>query len=237
MARRRFPAVVGALLLCLSIVSLAAAQGQADLPAWGTEPTPNAGFPRNTLTAVDAVSPSDVWAVGEYTDPISKTLALHWDGSSWTRVSTPTGDGYSHLYGVAAVSSNDVWAVGDNGGNAISLHWNGSQWSSVATIGPASTTLRSVSATPGGEVWVVGDSASDSVTLRWNGSAWVDVPAPNPGMSFLDLNGVSAISPTDVWAVGFYDVNGRWRTLTMHWDGSSGTVVGSPSPDPTINRR
>src|SRR5438874_4942367 len=333
MARRRFPALVGALLLCLSIVSLAAAQGPADLPAWGTEPTPNAGFPRNTLQAVDAVSPSDVWAVGsyeaagfnhprplierwngtawssiaptwddegellgvaavtsndvwmvggnqnggqavsahwngsavtlvphpnpgtfnrlyaitaisandiwavgEYTDPISKTLALHWDGSSWTRVSTPTGDGYSHLYGVAAVSSNDVWAVGDNGGNAISLHWNGSQWSSVATAGPASTTLRSVSATPGGEVWAVGDSAADSVTLRWNGSAWVDVPAPNPGMSFLDLNGVSVISPNDAWAVGYYDVNGSWRTLTMHWDGSSWTVVGSPSPDPTINR-
>src|SRR5205085_975184 len=185
---RRFPALVGALLLCLSIVSLAAAQGQADLPAWGTEPTPNAGFPRNTLTAVDAVSPSDVWAVGNYEAAgfnHPRPLIERWDGSSWTRVSTPTGDGYSHLYGVAAVSSNDVWAVGDNGGDAISAHWNGSQWSSVATAGPASTTLRSVSATPGGEVWAVGDSAADSVTLRWNGSAWVDVPAPNPGMSFL----------------------------------------------------
>src|SRR5436853_386756 len=202
MARRRFPALVGALLLCLSIVSLAAAQGQADLPAWGTEPTPNAGFPRNTLTAVDAVSPSDVWAVGNYEAAgfnHPRPLIERWNGSAWSSIA-PTWDDEGELLGVAAVSSDDVWMVGGN--------QNG---------GPASTTLRSVSATPGGEVWAVGDSAADSVTLRWNGSAWVDVPAPNPGMSFLDLNGVSVISPNDAWAVGYYDVNGSWRTLTMHW--------------------
>jgi Carboxypeptidase regulatory-like domain len=334
MSRPRVAALLAALLLCLSIVSLAAAGGPADLPAWGTEPTPNAGFPRNVLNGVDAASPSDVWAVGsyeaagfihprplierwngaawssiqpgwndegelfgvaavasndvwmvggyqtggqaliahwngsaltvvphpnpgnfnrlysitaisandiwavgEYTNPISRTFALHWNGTSWTQVTTPTGDGYSHLYGVAAVSSNDVWAVGDDGGNSISLHWNGSQWSSVATTGPSGTTLRSVSATPGGEVWAVGDSAADSVTLHWNGSAWENVSAPNPGPYFLDLNGVDVISATDAWAVGYCDVkNGNWRTLTMHWDGSSWAVVGSPSPDPNINR-
>ena len=66
MTRRRRNALTAALLLCLSVVPLAGAQSPADLPAWGTEPSPNAGFPRNVLAAVDTLSPTDAWAVGHY---------------------------------------------------------------------------------------------------------------------------------------------------------------------------
>jgi hypothetical protein len=215
--------------------------GSALIARWnGTSvtevPHPNPGS-FNRLYAVTAVAPNDVWAVGEYTNPISRTLALHWNGSTWTQVPTPTGEGYDHLYGVSAVASNDVWAVGDDGNTTLALHWNGSQWTRVPTPSPGfSATLRAVSAAPDGTVWAVGDSGSDSLMMRWNGNSWSVVPSPSPGLSFLDLNGVATVSATDAWAVGVYDVSGNWKTLTMHWDGGSWTVVPSPSPDPTLNR-
>ena len=56
MARHRRTALTTALLLFVSIAPFAGAQGPADLPAWGTEPSPNAGFPRNELAAVDALA-------------------------------------------------------------------------------------------------------------------------------------------------------------------------------------
>lgn len=191
----------------------------------------------NRLYAVTAVAANDVWAVGEFTNPISRTLALHWNGSAWTQVPTPTGSGYSHLYGVTALASNDVWAVGDDGNTTLTLHWNGSQWTRVASPSLGfSTTLRAVSAAPDGTVWAVGDSAAESFTLRWSGTQWIVVPSPSPGMHFLDLNGVVSLSANDAWIAGVYDVNGNWKTLTMHWDGTAWTVRQSPSPDPTLNR-
>ena len=53
------------------------------------------------------------------------------------------------------------------------------------------------------------------------------IPSPNPGNSGNYLYGATAISPTDVWAVGGYNFNGR--TLTEHWDGTSWSVIPSPS--------
>lgn len=337
MTRRHKYALTAALLICICIVPLAAAGGATSLPAWGTEPSPNGGFPRNVLGAVDvisttdawavgrydaagfngprplvqhwdgaewsvvsvpwseesellgvaalapddvwmvggyesggqaliahwdgsalslvphpnpgefnrlyavaAVAEDDIWAVGEFTNPISRTLALHWDGSAWTQVATPNGgDGYNQLNGVTAVATDDVWAVGDSGNSTLSLHWDGSQWTTVSTPSPGSTpTLRAVSATSSTNVWAVGDSGNGtegSLTMRWDGAQWNVVPSPNPQMNFLNLTGVTALSPSDAWAVGVYDVRGNWRALTMHWDGSDWTVVAAPSPDPVIN--
>jgi erythromycin esterase-like protein len=39
---------------------------------------------------------------------------------------------------------------------------------------------------------------------------------------------VAATSPTNAWAVGFYD-NGGLKTLILHWDGTSWTVQPSPN--------
>ena len=52
-------------------------------------PDPNPGA-FNRLYSITAISANDIWAVGEYTEPISKTFALHWNGTSWTQVATPT---------------------------------------------------------------------------------------------------------------------------------------------------
>src|SRR6266699_534991 len=56
-------------------------------------------------------------------------------------------------------------------------------------------------------------------------SPWTVVSSPNPALIDNVLAAVTALSPTDVWAVGFDDRG----TLTEHWDGAIWSVVPSPS--------
>ena len=140
MSRRPRSVLIAVLLLFLWIVPLTAAGGSAGLPAWGTEPSPNAGFPRNVLEGVDAVSATDAWAVGSFEANGSnhpRPLAERWNGTEWTSVQIPWND-EGELFGVAARASSDVWAVGgnQNGGQAVIAHWNGSDLSLVSHPNP-----------------------------------------------------------------------------------------------------
>ena len=60
---------------------------------------------------------------------------------------------------------------------------------------------------------------------------WSVVPSPNPNVVPSGLSGVAAVSVTNVWAVGYYvNTTGVTQTLTEHWNGTSWSVVKSPSP-------
>jgi hypothetical protein len=87
-----------------------------------TSPDPyfDTGLGYNFLTAVKAVSASNAWAVGYYYDGSSYvTLIAHWNGSSWTQVSSPTINNYSELYGIGGDSATGIWTVGQ--------YYNGSE--------------------------------------------------------------------------------------------------------------
>src|SRR6266516_976071 len=141
--------------------------------AWSVVATPNpgsnpscAGNNGNVLHAVSAVSTSDVWAVGTFWScSLFKTMALHWNGTVWSVVSTPNpgANNYNELYDVVAVASNDVWAVGyyyagqGEAARTLTEHWNGSKWSVVSSpnVGTTSTISAITSVSPG-ELWAVG---------------------------------------------------------------------------------
>jgi hypothetical protein len=55
---------------------------------------------------------------------------------------------------------------------------------------------------------------------------WRIVPSPNPGGNS-QLNGIAAVSRSDVWAVG-YENNGA-QPVTEHWNGTKWKVVSSPA--------
>jgi hypothetical protein len=56
-----------------------------DGSAWSVVDSPKLDDGR--LTAVDATSATDIWAVGEYNGiDDGLTLVLHWDGTAWTKV-------------------------------------------------------------------------------------------------------------------------------------------------------
>ena len=190
-----------------------------------------------SLSAVDAVSPTDVWATGqtENVAPVgqSNTVALHWDGSSWTRTPTPDvaaqdGD-FGHLLGVAAVASDDVWAVGiaadqpgtfGGGDRALIEHWDGQRWIVSETL-PADSRLVSVVGLSPDEAWAVGSTGHsgtfEPLVLRWDGTRWEEVPTGVTGQA--SLSDISESPSGDLWAVGLSEENGHGRTLTLRCAG------------------
>jgi hypothetical protein len=183
-------------------------------------PLSNGGF----LNGVTAVSTNDVWAVGVINNS-SDSLVEHWDGKHWSQFSSPAFTGAGGLQGTSADGSSDVWAVG---GRAV-LHWNGATWSSVSA--PPSVGLVGVTALSPTNAWAVGSQRTSSKTVRaqvehWDGTSWGIFLNPDPGTSFSTLNGIAAISASDIWAVG--QVSGQ--TLTEHFDGTSWKLINSPDP-------
>jgi hypothetical protein len=195
------------------------------------------------LNAVDADSATDVWAVGQYTSGSQRhTLVERNTGSGWHRVAAPSprvhhGHG-AELNGVSVVSPDDVWAVGAyaNSGTVLIEHWDGTAWTQVVS-GRSDGRLVSVSAVSANDVWAVGLRSSAGAGDRtfiehWDGSAWSQVRDANPVGFNSELRGVSAISTTDVWAVGqLQKKNGGHNSpLIEHWDGSSWRLVESNVP-------
>src|SRR5262249_22093127 len=81
---------------------------------WNTVASPGVGA-EGEVTAVAALSASDVWAVGQFEnlESVQQTLIEHWDGTQWTAVDSPSpSQRYNLLQGVAAISPRDAWAVG-----------------------------------------------------------------------------------------------------------------------------
>jgi hypothetical protein len=88
-------------------------------------------------------------------------------------------------------------------------------------------------------MWAVGQSGDDvgvggtpTATLieHWNGTAWSVVPSPTVGTSPY-LNGVTATSASNVWAVGYDTPAGTTqpRTFSLNWNGTAWTTVSSPN--------
>lgn len=222
-----------------------------DGSSWSIVPGPNPGPNSNVLTGVVAISAHDAWAVGDYRDINFNELPLieHWDGSSWSVVSSPNLGSFASLTGVAATSAKDVWAVGSffdstNTDQALVEHWNGSMWEATIGLNPAGSPgsfFEGVTAVSKRNVWAVGGTnlpgGGGLATLieHWNGSSWQIIPSPNfPNVNgpFNSLNGVAAVPhDEDVWAVGrAADSSGSFVTLTEAWNGTQWRIVASPNP-------
>ena len=116
------------------------------------------------LFSVTCTGPSSCWAAGttvtddKQSNPLNGFID-HWDGSSWTTVSTaPSGETYDQFNSVTCAGPTDCWAVGFAGPNqqnnnflpnvapnvagdqALVERWNGSDWTKVAVpVHPART--------------------------------------------------------------------------------------------------
>jgi hypothetical protein len=111
------------------------------------------------------------------------------------------------------------------------------RWSVVPSpINPnGSSGLSGVAAVSASDVWAVGGSGSQmgggqTQIEHWNGTQWQIVQSPSPSARYNTLYGVSPVSLTNVWAVG-YDVNTSQVTQTLieHWNGTQWSVVKSPN--------
>jgi len=113
-------------------------------------------------------------------------------------------------------------------------------WTGVQPPSPGQVNeLAGVAVVSACNVWAVGTATSDpggaqTLIEHWaGGSSWTVAPSPDPGSAGNHLTGVGAISPTDIWAVGWFTSDAsdsaKDQPLIEHWDGSSWTVV--PGPD------
>lgn len=222
-----------------------------DGSSWRIVPSPNptatdlGPYPvSNQLYGVARVAANDIWAVGQSSTIVAnKTLIEHWDGSSWQVVANPRPGRFSALYDVAVVAPNNVWAVGnyDNNGlqQALVERWDGTSWraGAGANVGPYLNTFLSISAVSANDIWAVGyhlavfgfTEVYQTSAIHWDGRQWSPVATANANQRNNYLYSVAAITPQDVWAVGFYDTGTQLLTLTEHWNGTGWNIVASPN--------
>lgn len=223
-------------------VGLAPVVERWDGRSWSLVPAPvpaDAGPGGALLSGVKTFAADRAWAVGSYSFGSfdrNRTLIERWDGQRWTVTPSPNPDAANNtLSAVDGVSADDVWAVGNmgqdgNGGTTRGLvaHWDGAAWSHVAVPTvlngrPISPVLADVVAVSSRDVWIVGWAFNFDLFerspyfLHWDGSTWQHGFVPGmPGGSF---SGVTAVSPTQVYAVG---------TGIARWNGAAWIVEDAP---------
>jgi hypothetical protein len=168
-------------------------------------------------SAADAATIGNVWSVVKSPNVTAGTFATN------------------ALLGVAAGSDTNVWAVGfenktgfdPSGDFPLIEHWNGTSWS-VSLVGTQNAELTSVSTDSANDAWAVGNVESNQTLLaeHWNGTVWSAVAMPMPtGAISARVEGVTALSPTNAWAVGTFTTNELSLPLIEHWDGTNWSVA------------
>jgi len=148
------------------------------------------------LYGIDAVSASNIWAVG------TNGEIIQYNGTDWNTITSPTGN---DLYGIDMISSSDGWAVGLSG---KILHYDGSSWSQFSDTGAESWYAVSMASSTVG--FAVGGSSNNMV--EYNGSAWTEFAGPVSQA----INDIHMFSDGTGWAVGD---SGK----ILYYDGSNWT--------------
>jgi len=137
-----------------------------------------------------------------------------------------------------------AWRAADHGGELsgpASGGWNTATLPHIATA--RATYLYATDELSNGTGWAVGSWSAGGINQtaaeHWDGHQWTVVPTPNPKGEDDELFGVSALSATDAWAVGFdagvasssqggAAVNSD-TSLIEHWDGTHWRALEPPA--------
>lgn len=197
-----------------------------DGSSWSIVSSPNPGTSSNMLSSVTAFASNDVWAVGDYVVNGNQELTLteHWNGSSWSVVSSPNPNlNHNQLNAVTTIpGSNQLWSVGERGPNPKTLteRWNGTSWKMVASANPPSNQryLYGVASVSPNQAWAVGlysnNGFAATLNEQWNGTNWTIDSIPN---QYGQLLGVTTVpGKTTAWTVGEY---------FDHSTGTSGSLI------------
>jgi hypothetical protein len=184
---------------------------------WTQTPTPYvaafAGGANDTLHAVAALAPDEVWAAGErHGDAGGLSVGawvhvLRWDGATWSEMPVPEPPGGAginfsgtRVYDIAAFSSDDVWFAG--------------AWAEPNHL--ATVTRR-------------------PLAMHWDGSEMTVHPTPTlfSGTEPLHLKQVAAVAPDDIWGICRSTTAGGTTDApyVLHYDGGVWSQVGG-LPDP-----
>lgn len=169
--------------------------------------------PTLTFFGIWGATADDVWAVGGNIDAGGPSGVWHYDGSTWSQATLPSGGAAAGaLYKVWGTAADDVWAVGTSGAG---IHWDGDAWSDFST--GSSRNLFTVHGA-GGNVYAVGGYSTGTLVESIGGGAFADV---TPDLS-PQLNGVYAAGDGTVVAVGGLG--------SVYWRGASGWTADPREP-------
>ncbi|WP_326725662.1 hypothetical protein OHT59_45945 [Streptomyces sp. NBC_00243] len=168
------------------------------------------------ITAIEARTSNDAWAVGQfaYVGQPSRSVLLHWDGSSWTDVA-PAGSAI-RVTAVYQESARSVWVtaltpyVEDKPQQTKVLHWDGHSWHDVT--GPVGGLWAGAITGDGkGTVWVSGDPYGyEGTALYWRlrDGVWTSVAGDAVPGGQTQSYDIEALAPTgrkgQFWSVGHY---------------------------------
>ena len=209
------------------------------------------------LWAVAVMSARNAWAVGaDLVAPdtqFSAPLLAHWDGRSWTEITSGALPLHGYLTGITTFKGG-AWAVGASGTHPngtpglhkpLIMRLTGSSWTRAPYSNKSGGHLTAVAASSPANAWAVGsvmDDAGDGAQLivHWNGWTWKRVPSPSPGGGPTTgpvvgpdnrLAAVSATSATSAWAVGWGSTRGLvYAPVILRWNGRSWKHVHAPDP-------
>ena len=94
------------------------------------------------LWGIDVSSSTNMWACGD------NGVVLHYDGSSWNVVPTPTTNGLTNIW---MLSDSDGYAVGTYG---TIIHWDGNEWTQMTS--PTTYSLAAISGSSINTLSIVG---------------------------------------------------------------------------------
>jgi len=219
---------------------------------WTAFPAPmvegdNTGY----LAGVVDISPTLAWAGG--TVGIGEAnpgqVLLQWNGTEWSVYPGPNlGKGNQpSIMAMTSTSASDIWAIGSLLGDDeeqlffLFEHWNGTTWTATTEVS-GDAFLLGASADATNDVWAVGFNGAENdnsltLAMHYDGTTWQFSPTPSTGAGANQLNGVLALSPNDVWAVGFSTSvappqEAPTKNLIEHFDGTSWSIVPSPNVGP-----
>lgn len=166
---------------------------------------------------------------GGPTDPTSGHTAVVISSSAATGSFTVMSQNWPD-----GTSGEQTWHVDVSGGHNGKAAYNGSyttvSWLKLKPALGYINTLRSVAALSPSDAWAAGWYCTSScysvpvfhgLMLHWNGAAWSRVSIPR--LVGLSLSGVTALSPTNAWAVGGYEDGG----VILHWNGTAWSKAAS----------
>lgn len=120
---------------------------------------------------------------------------------------------------VVAPSRHQAWAFGgsdDFSGHPIAARWTGGKWRYAPLPAGLHGDIDAASASSPSNVWAI--SQLGEVVLHWNGHHWLVAKSWHI-TSEIQLTGVTAISPKDVWVFGSGGFTGGLGT--WHYNGYS----------------
>jgi hypothetical protein len=203
---------------------------------WVETPSPSIATGVNRLLSVSADGPNSAWAVGDWAPPNNtmipaETVALHWNGTQWTRVASPSpgaaSAGFNTFNRVLSLSPTNAWAIGTASPagawvqrRPLIARWNGVSWAEVTMTPPDALAfeLTDLYAAGPDDIYFVGYKGGAMIRVfdhdfirHWNGTEFstenlllppMDDWNPNGDRIVSALSGVTGLPTGELWAVG-----------------------------------